>query len=634
MSDKEETESLFAENKKAVTLLISRYLSIDDYFDNSDDMYSDNELWNDDTDERRLLVDAANPTSVTTPPSAVPTKEIVSPKRPPPAVSREKAVTPTNGGEKTVSSSRQKDFSKPFLYHNDPLHHTKVKAHLESVNNEIQMLDQRMEQLMMNKKNECPPEVYQDPVDSRPAILPRSNSMVERFSHSKMAQQVIDSETEHIYETIPEFSETEPIYCSPHDSHVDLQQRQKQQQPVMRWSKSFSTKDRTKVQQRQRLSSGEDQHCDNKQQFSSSPFNTTDSGNSNSNQFLTLEFCDAAHCQGSTLVLCAPSGNNKNGSRRGELMATERNGRGQREMVKGMTSAQMMPRASTRGVRVPNSLSNGHLQDVKKGFGGPGDTMPVVAAGGDTMYTNAANLEQTISLQQELFRQSMLKQRMLNQQQQQQHLMATSMQEEGSRRRSKILDSEQRKRGEDAGRNEKVQQQQQQQQHEGGVDQEGQRMVWKVKRRPDGSRYIVRRPVQGRAVRSRELKGQQTGGNCCQELTTEDDTMSEIKLGRYWNKDERKKHMEKAKERRHRQEQVLENVKLMQRKNQLILNNPVQGTGGCEVTISGSTAKGGGGAAGAGLTQKGEQPTAGGVLGVTGECKDNKIMGLLSVTTV
>lgn len=79
-------------------------------------------------------------------------------------------------------------------------------------------------------------------------------------------------------------------------------------------------------------------------------------------------------------------------------------------------------------------------------------------------------------------------------------------------------------------------------------------MVWKVKRRQDGSRYIVRRPVS----RTKQLKDRAVKiAEERHELTTEDDTISEIKLGRYWNKEERKKHMEKSKERRNRQEAMI-----------------------------------------------------------------------------
>ncbi|BFG06729.1 slo-interacting protein 1 [Drosophila madeirensis] len=75
-------------------------------------------------------------------------------------------------------------------------------------------------------------------------------------------------------------------------------------------------------------------------------------------------------------------------------------------------------------------------------------------------------------------------------------------------------------------------------------------MVWKVKRRPDGTRYIVKRPVRNRghvAIRKNTRSNELT--------TTEDDTVSEVKIGRYWTKEERKRHIERARERRHHQQQ-------------------------------------------------------------------------------
>lgn len=81
------------------------------------------------------------------------------------------------------------------------------------------------------------------------------------------------------------------------------------------------------------------------------------------------------------------------------------------------------------------------------------------------------------------------------------------------------------------------------------------RMEWKVKRRPDGSRYIVRRPVKNRTLRAaRASKINEERGN---DQTTEDDTISEVKMGRYWPKEDRKKHMEKSRERRLRQETLI-----------------------------------------------------------------------------
>lgn len=80
-------------------------------------------------------------------------------------------------------------------------------------------------------------------------------------------------------------------------------------------------------------------------------------------------------------------------------------------------------------------------------------------------------------------------------------------------------------------------------------------MEWKVKRRQDGSRYIVRRPTRNKVLRDRAMKINEERNEC----TTEDDTISEIKTGRYWTREERKKHIGRARERRHRQQLIILN---------------------------------------------------------------------------
>uniref|UniRef100_A0A0K0EN72 PDZ domain-containing protein n=1 Tax=Strongyloides stercoralis TaxID=6248 RepID=A0A0K0EN72_STRER len=77
---------------------------------------------------------------------------------------------------------------------------------------------------------------------------------------------------------------------------------------------------------------------------------------------------------------------------------------------------------------------------------------------------------------------------------------------------------------------------------------------WKVKRRSDGSRYIIRRPLrthQIRAQREEQLNKERTG------ISTDDDAASEMKLGKFWTREERKKHLEKAKAYKQRQLQKL-----------------------------------------------------------------------------
>uniref|UniRef100_A0A8C8GGD3 PDZ domain-containing protein n=1 Tax=Oncorhynchus tshawytscha TaxID=74940 RepID=A0A8C8GGD3_ONCTS len=77
------------------------------------------------------------------------------------------------------------------------------------------------------------------------------------------------------------------------------------------------------------------------------------------------------------------------------------------------------------------------------------------------------------------------------------------------------------------------------------------KMEWKVKIRSDGTRYITKRPIRDKILRERALKikEERSGG-----MTTDDDAMSEMKMGRYWSKEERKQHLVRAKEQRRRRE--------------------------------------------------------------------------------
>ncbi|XP_036335238.1 slo-interacting protein 1 isoform X1 [Rhagoletis pomonella] len=77
-------------------------------------------------------------------------------------------------------------------------------------------------------------------------------------------------------------------------------------------------------------------------------------------------------------------------------------------------------------------------------------------------------------------------------------------------------------------------------------------MVWKVKRRQDGTRYIVRRPARNRCLlRDRSIRiNTEHVRNRHMSTTTEEDNISEVKVGRYWSKEERRKHIERARERK------------------------------------------------------------------------------------
>ncbi|XP_057616316.1 PDZ domain-containing protein 4 isoform X2 [Chionomys nivalis] len=80
------------------------------------------------------------------------------------------------------------------------------------------------------------------------------------------------------------------------------------------------------------------------------------------------------------------------------------------------------------------------------------------------------------------------------------------------------------------------------------------RMEWKVKVRSDGTRYVAKRPVRDRLLKARALKIREERSG----MTTDDDAVSEMKMGRYWSKEERKQHLIRAREQRKRREFMMQ----------------------------------------------------------------------------
>ncbi|RWS30605.1 E3 ubiquitin-protein ligase PDZRN3-like protein [Leptotrombidium deliense] len=183
-----------------------------------------------------------------------------------------------------------------------------------------------------------------------------------------------------------------------------------------------------------------------------------------------------------------------------------------------------------------------------------------------TMYTNKANLEHTILLQQELLRQALFRQQKSKTQRNRQLINSSSHQMSSfpdivsSNRRevnllspaggnymsvvppspskSAPISSQNLRRGVEMR----------------PIDISNENMCnlnveWKVKKRSDGSRYITRRPVRNKLLKERAMRIMQERSG----LTTDDDTMSELKIGKYWTKDERKKQVEKAKDRKRKE---------------------------------------------------------------------------------
>lgn len=237
--------------------------------------------------------------------------------------------------------------SAEAIMNGDELNHTSIKAHLQSLNQEISMLDHRIEHIFLHKHNQRQASntisnsdqsplssstagIYRVPVDTmtksfdsiEPTIKSSelSTQQKRRLPQFPYIPPPIESDTEHIYETIPEDSELEPIYCAPYKANDEPPNA------VEQWLKmsngcqnvnfhrpcSFpaATQKQTNWTKTVKSNSSADDH-----ENSSSAYNTGGSCNSNT---LTLELnlnTDGKDQEQyrSTLVLCDKSKENRDG---------------------------------------------------------------------------------------------------------------------------------------------------------------------------------------------------------------------------------------------------------------------------------------------------------------------------------
>lgn len=345
MANKEETESLFAENRKAVTLLVSRCLNkvtllrkastnftitngalcfllqSDEYIENESFDTSKTVAYQNSIIEQIVQQTEAQP----------PCKGETGPRIPP--------------------------------HYHDKLNLTNslVRSKIDSINHEISELDHRMQNIQLVKLDK-----------RKPPQLPHIPAPPE-------------SDTEHIYETIPESldSEIEPIYSCPYDGSDSnviehwLKTHDGRWTPPAKETGAKSKETKSKTKSSKSNSSGEEH------ENSSSAYNTGGSCNSNP---LTFELACSADAKQkdtyrSTLVLCPPPESLQDAAR-------DRDFADKCELCKQHSkqkkkSSKMSPQSpTTRTIFNPALL-------------------------GDTMYTNVANLQQTMLLQQQLFRQAM-----------------------------------------------------------------------------------------------------------------------------------------------------------------------------------------------------------------------------------
>lgn len=315
------------------------------------------------------------------------------------------------------------------------------------------------------------------------------------------------SETEHIYETIPE-SDSEPIYSSPYEHHRQWHHANHTSCVVTTALTTITTTNTNTSNtgnQTGRWYCSSKSNSSGEEKDSSSAYNTGESCNSNP---LTLELQrgEKDHHK-STLVLCPP-----------KASLQQHQQQQQQQQRLGCTC----PTFTNRQIRNQSNKRGSSSHHYRDRAADPANASNLPA---DTMYTNMANLQQTMLLQQQLFKQA-LDRRNSTIGGSRECSSVTAVAAGGTAKKSRSHGNFQ---APNLTRYQFVGSQQVcassswiPPENKGDEVQ----MEWKVKRRADGTRYIARRPVRNRILRNRAIKiSEERAGH-----STEDDTMSEVKV--------------------------------------------------------------------------------------------------------
>jgi len=323
------------------------------------------------------------------------------------------------------------------------------------------------------------------------AAIP-SVKLIEAYSNH------VWSDTEHIYETIPE-SDSEPIYSSPYEHHQ--QHWMQQANHVVAVTTQLQHGDTAQNhlvsgQQNQKWHSSSKSNSSGEEKDSSSAYNTGESCHSNP---LTLELHQGERDHHkSTLVLCPP----KMPQQQQQKLSCNC------PMPVTPIATSAITRQSSKNQSMKKGSSSSHHKDRNEPSNS--NTLPA-----DTMYTNVANLQQTMMLQQQLFKQALNRK----------NLTTSKETSTGGAKKSKSHGNFQ---APNLTQYQFIGSQQVCSSTTWIPPEEKSevQMEWKVKRRADGTRYIARRPVRNRILRNRAIKiTEERAGH-----TTEDDTMSEMKV--------------------------------------------------------------------------------------------------------
>lgn len=281
-----------------------------------------------------------------------------------------------------LTQAETKHSQKPdpdLQYMQDKLNLTNslVRSKLDSINHEILELDHRMQSIQLVKTDKR--QLQQLP------NIPDSSESV----------------SEHIYETIPESvdSELEPIYSCPYETEEEniVEQWLKTQNDSWNHAKDGKTKEKTRSKSSKSNSSGEEH------ENSSSAYNTGGSCNSNP---LTFELVNSSLDQEkkdtfrSTFVLCPPQEETKAQTPQ-QPQQPQQSHPIQDSCKTCKTCRQQVGSSKQKHSKASSSKANSPSSPTNRPALAPVNLIS------DTMYTNVANLQQTMLLQQQLLRQAL-----------------------------------------------------------------------------------------------------------------------------------------------------------------------------------------------------------------------------------
>ncbi|KAG5316742.1 PDZD4 protein, partial [Acromyrmex insinuator] len=499
VANKEQTENLFAETKNAVTILVSRCVYQDDeyndrhiYHQGSPSLSLQNlpayqnsmieqliQQQQQQTEERIKNSEVDNCISTLKAPPPIPSHTQQQQQQPQqqqlPLSQQQQSV---NNFSTNLSSTCSSQSSHKSAGKNATLsEHRTEECNKQWMQESLKDCLKRLEDISLYDQQSSPLEA-----------TPLSVKLIGAYSSH------VWSDSEHIYETIPE-SDSEPIYSSPYE-HRQQHWTQQTNHPMTTQHNGTVQNYLTSGQQNQKWHSSSKSNSSGEEKDSSSAYNTGESCHSNP---LTLELHEGEkdHYK-STLVLCSPK------------MPQQQKIGCNCPMLVTPTATFAMTKQSSKIQNVKkNSSSSHHHRDRNEP-----SSMNINTMAADTMYTNVANLQQTMMLQQQLFKQALNRKNFMTSKE-----MFTS-----GVKKPKSYDNFQAPNLT-------------QYQFVGSQqvctsttwipteDKSEVQMEWKVKRRADGTRYIARRPVRNRILRNRAIKiTEERAGH-----TTEDDTMSEMK---------------------------------------------------------------------------------------------------------